>query len=171
MLCNTNVWHQRSIDASESTAGMTIAKEGIAHPGSLLEIEHRQFNYGHLIIVNDDLFSILIKYDKIVHQNISINWPAEDKHKLFNIVFDNCVSQINEVTSPTLEVLTSKVMRPPLLTYLHTCYKEIGIRINSTYGARKKLASQTDVTGGSECSCTLFTNIRSSCTVYNTKCC
>ena len=75
-----------------------------------------------------------------MHQNISTNWPAEDKHNFFNIMFDNCVSQLNEDTSPILEVLTSKVMRPPLLTYLHTYYKEIGIRINSTYGARKKLA-------------------------------
>ena len=143
-LVNEHKQRVRSLQGSLYNT-LTIAKEETAHPASLLEIEHRQFKYGHLTIVNDDLFSIFIQYDKIVHQNISTKWSAEDKHNFFNTVFHSCVTELYQDTSPILEVLNSKVMRPPLLTYLRTCYKEIGLRINSAYSACKKLAHRKQV--------------------------
>ena len=122
-LVNEHKQRVRSLQGSLYNT-LTIAKEETVHPVSLLEIEHRQFKYGHLTIVNDDLFSIFIQYDKIVHQNISTKWSAEDKHNFFNTVFHSCVTELYQDTSPILEVLNSKVMRPPLLTYLRTCYKK-----------------------------------------------
>ena len=106
---------------------LTIAQSESNQPSSLTEIAHRQTPYGHLTIVDDELFNIFKDFHIILQPKLDAKM-FQSSHS-FRTILDDCITTLLglENISPTLMSLS--ILYPILTKYMRTCVKEMGLRV------------------------------------------
>ena len=113
----------------------TIAEMETSYPASLHEIAYRKNIYGHLTIVDDQLFNVFLKFHQLFHSWLT---PRSLKStEAFHDILTNAMEVImeNEAFPPSLR--STLVLVPILTKYLKVDMKELGTRIASQHTTRK----------------------------------
>ena len=114
---------------------ITIAQSESKHPSSRQEICHRQTPYGHLTIVDDELFNIFIHFHNIIKPGLHAkNFKNLDA---FENILNEVVTTLLGVVDMYSSLLSLSVMYPILRKYLKTCVTEMGLRIVYQHVQRK----------------------------------
>ena len=124
---------------------VTIAKDESQSPHTLSEINHRQYKYGHLTIVDDRLFEMFLQLDGIIHNVLSQNTWFKHKENFFQYLMSHSIEEVYKLQEPIYQQLNSTIMRPIFGIYLRTCMKEMGYRITQSLNVKKRLAHRKQV--------------------------
>ena len=124
---------------------LSIAKAESRYPTTLQEISHRQYKYGHLTIVSDDLYEMFLRVDLIVHSMLHCNAWVNNKQDFFQILQTNVLCELYKNSEPIYEHLDATMMKPVISVYLRTCMKEMSHRITEKFEVKKKMAHRKQI--------------------------
>ena len=120
---------------------LNIAKQHSIYPESLSEIDHRQNVYGHLTVIDDDLYNMFIKYDEILHKYLNRSKMTTWKKSYFSNVLQKSIDELylwDDVSIPS--DVTREIFKLLAVKYLKVSMKAFKFQLQSDLNIKRTAA-------------------------------
>ena len=109
------------------------------------QIIYRQ-KYEHLTIVDDELFMMILKFDRQIYPHLTSQDVSVHEDNFFSHILQNVLDSVfidSNINIP--DEITPDAVYPPFAKYLRVCMKELGTRIVQSHKVKKKMAHRKQV--------------------------